>query len=326
MPITLEARIEHWRLRKVFKISRETMTTADVVYCEIRDGDVTGRGEAAGVSYRGETVDTILNDIESVRSAIESGMGREELQQKLGPGGARNAIDCALWDLEAKRAHKSIWQLLSCEPHPVNTVYTIGIDTPEVMTADVKAHSDYPLFKVKIGLGDPVAQLAMIRQAAPEVGIVVDANEALTLPDLEKLAPQLAELGVQMIEQPMPADADESLLNYEPPIPLCADESCQTSADLERLQGRYQMVNIKLDKTGGLTEALNLSRRAQESGFKLMVGNMLGTSLAMAPSFVIAQDCKFVDLDGPLLQAEDRDFPMQYDRGAVGVPDPRLWG
>lgn len=294
--------------------------------CEISAAGKVGRGEAAGVSYRGETVESIIKDINSIRDALTSGATRTELQDLLPPGGARNVVDCALWDLEAKQSGKSIWEIIGWRPEPVTTVYTVGIDDAGNMRADAAAHSDCPIIKVKVGIGDPLEQISAIREGAPDAAIVIDANQAWSIGELDRYAADLKALGVAMIEQPLHADKDSDLEGYESPLPLCADESCATSSDLERLQGLYSMVNIKLDKTGGLTEALKLVGMAEDMGFQLMVGNMLGSSLAMAPAFVIAQRCKFVDIDGPLLQAEDCEHAMHYERGVVQVFDRRLWG
>jgi L-alanine-DL-glutamate epimerase-like enolase superfamily enzyme len=317
---------KNWRLHKPFKISRDVHEFSETVTCEIGEGALTGRGEAAGVSYDGETQDTIRAQIETVAADIESGITREELQALLPPGGARNAVDCALWDLEAKKAGRTIWQLIDLEPQPVTTVYTVGIDDAPNMEADAARHSRYPFIKVKVGIGDPLEQIRAINRGAPGAAIVIDANQAWTIEDLERYAEPLMALGVEMIEQPLDRSRDEALRDYQAPLPICADESCATSTDLERLQGLYTMVNIKLDKTGGLTEALKLANEARSMGFELMVGNMLGSSLAMAPAFVIAQYCRYVDIDGPLLQAEDCDHAMHYDNGKVAVFTPELWG
>ena len=322
----MRVRQQNWPLHKPFKISRDVHHFSETVICEIVDGETRGRGEAAGVSYDGETVESIIRQLESVRGDIEAGISRAELQALLPAGGARNAIDCALWDLEAKQAGQTIWQLIGWDPQPVTTVYTVGIDEPESMQQDAAEHSDYPFIKVKVGIGDPVEQIGAINAGAPDSAIVIDANQAWTVADLEKYAATLKSMGVEMIEQPMDREHDEALRGYQAPLPICADESCATSADLERLEGLYSMVNIKLDKTGGLTEALKLAEQALSMGFELMVGNMLGSSLAMAPSFVIAQKCRYVDIDGPLLQSEDCDHAMHYDNGRVEVFTPELWG
>ncbi len=326
MPHTVTVIEKNWPLHKPFKISRDVHLHSETVVCEISDGNVAGRGEAAGVSYAGETQASIRKQIESIAREIASGISRDELQRLLPAGGARNAVDCALWDLEAKRSGKTIWQLIGWEPRPVTTVYTVGIDDAENMRKDAEQHSDCPIIKVKVGIGDPLEQISAIRAGAPGSAIVIDANQAWTVADLEQYAVPLKDLGVEMIEQPMSKSTDEALRGYESPLPLCADESCATTADLDRLAGLYSMVNIKLDKTGGLTEALKLADKALDMGFELMVGNMLGSSLAMAPSFVIAQRCRYVDIDGPLLQSEDCEHAMHYKHGVVDVFTPELWG
>ncbi len=326
--MTYEIKVEEkdWLLRKPFQISREVQTHAKTLLCQISDGTHTGSGEATGVTYKGETIASVREQIEAVRSEIANGISRSELQQLMDPGGARNAVDCALWDLEAKQAGKTVWQMLGWQPHAVTTVYTVGIDEPENMKKDAAAHADFPILKVKVGIGDPLEQIAAIREGSPDAAIVIDANQAWTVEDLDKYAAGLKELNVEMVEQPLAAADDESLREYESLIPLCADESCDTRADLDRLAGLYDIVNIKLDKTGGLTEAVALALQAESMGFGLMVGNMLGSSLAMAPAFVIAQRCRYVDIDGPLLQAEDCEHPLVYERGKVEPFSPRLWG
>jgi len=323
---TVSAIKKDWLLRKPFKISREVHTHAETIVCEITDGDLIGRSEACPVSYNGESFESVIEQVKSIAGEIAGGMTRDELQDRLPPGGARNAVDCALWDLEAKRSGSTVWQMIGWEPHPVTTVYTVGIDDAPNMEKDAAEHSDCPIIKVKVGIGDPLEQIRAINAGAPDSAIVVDANQAWTVADLERYAAPLKELGVEMIEQPMLAADDEALRGYDSPLPLCADESCNTRDDLQRLQGLYSMVNIKLDKTGGLTEALKLAEIAESMGFELMVGNMLGSSMAMAPAFVIAQRCRYVDIDGPLLQAEDCDHAMHYEHGRVDVFSPELWG
>lgn len=317
---------KNWLLRKPFRISREEQTHAKTLLCHISDGTHRGSGEAAGVSYKGETIASIRKQIESVMPQIQDGIGRDELQDLLPPGGARNAVDCALWDLEAKQSGQTVWQLLNWQPHAVTTVYTVGIETPENMRKDAAAHADFPILKVKVGIGDPIEQIAAIRDGSPDAAIVIDANQAWSLEDLRAYAGGLKELNVEMVEQPLASGDDEALREFESPIPLCADESCDSRADLDRLAGLYDIINIKLDKTGGLTEAVALALHAESMGFELMVGNMLGSSLAMAPAFVIAQRCRYVDIDGPLLQAEDCPHPLVYERGKVEPFSPRLWG
>jgi len=326
MPYEIKVELKNWLLRKPFKISRDVATHAETLLCHISDGTHTGSGEAAGVSYKGETVDSIKTQIEAAMSQIAAGISRDQLQQLMPPGGARNAVDCALWDLEAKQSGRTVWQMLDWQPHAVTTVYTIGMDTPENMQKDAAAHADFPTLKVKVGIGDPIEQISAIRQGSPNAAIVIDANQAWTVEDLDRFTEGLEGLNVEMVEQPLALDNDQTLRGYESPIPLCADESCNTRADLERLAGLYDIINIKLDKTGGLTEAVALALQAESMGFDLMVGNMLGSSLAMATAFVIAQRCKYVDIDGPLLQAEDCDHALHYDRGSVEPFSPKLWG
>ena len=315
-----------WKLRKPFKISRGVHDDAEVIWCEISDGDHTGRGEAAGVTYGTESIESITAEVNAIAGQIADGITRAQLQELMPAGGARNAVDCALWDLEAKISGKSVWETIGWQPQPVTTVYTVGMDDPENMQRDAAAHSDCPMLKVKVGIGDPIEQITAIRNGAPNSSIVIDANQGWVVADIERYSEGLKALGVTMIEQPMLAADDEALRAYDSLLPLCADESCSTTADLERLSGLYSMVNIKLDKTGGLTEALALVARAEDMGFDLMVGNMLGSSLGMAPAFVIAQRCKVVDIDGPLLQKEDCDHAMHYEHGEVSVFEPKLWG
>ena len=326
MPYETVLEAKNWPLRKPFKISRDEHTHAESLICRISDGTHAGMGEAAGVTYKGESIASIAAQIEAVKPQIAAGISRNDLQQIMSPGGARNAVDCALWDLQAKQSGQTIWQLLGWQPHAVTTVYTVGIETAENMEKDAAEHRDFPVLKVKVGIGDPIEQISAIRRGSPDAAIVIDANQAWNVEDLDNYAAALKALGVEMIEQPLPLDGDETLRGYESPLPLCADESCDTRADLERLDGLYQIVNIKLDKTGGLTEAVALAAQAEAMGFDLMVGNMLGSSLAMAPAFVIAQRCKYVDIDGPLLQAEDCDHPLRYDHGRVEQLSPELWG
>ncbi len=326
MTYKIEVEAKNWLLRKPFKISRDEHTHAETLLCHISDGVHSGSGEAAGVSYKGETIASIKAQIEAVMPQIAAGISRDELQQVMSPGGARNAVDCALWDLEAKQSGQTVWQMLDWQPHAVTTVYTVGIDTPENMQKDAAAHAEFPILKVKVGIGDPLEQISAIRNGSPNAAIVIDANQAWTVDDLDKYAAGLKALRVEMVEQPLASANDETLRDYESPIPLCADESCDSATDLERLAGLYEIINIKLDKTGGLTEALALAAQAQEKGFGLMVGNMLGSSLAMAPAYVIAQRCRYVDIDGPLLQAEDCDHALQFERGMVEPFSPELWG
>jgi L-alanine-DL-glutamate epimerase-like enolase superfamily enzyme len=296
-----------------------------LLHVTITANGITGSGEAAGIYYMGETGKTMLAQAQSVKAALERGAGREELRRLLPAGGARNAIDCALWDLEAKTTGKSIWQLTGIKPGSTTSVNTIGIGTPEEMAKAARS-LDTAKIKVKLDGESPLERISAVRAARPDAEIVVDVNQGWTFEQLVELAPKFKELGVAMIEQPLPRGADEALEGYDPPLPLCADESCLNISEFEQAARRYQMINIKLDKTGGLTEALDLAHMAQARGIGLMVGNMLGTSLAMAPGFVIAQLCRFVDLDGALFLKKDRQHPMSYAGGVVSPPSSELWG
>ena len=316
---------EFWEMKIPFRITGYTFTGADLLHVTIAADGVIGCGEAAGIYYMGETGASMLAQAQSVKSALEQGAGREELRRLLPAGGARNAIDCALWDLEAKRAGKSIWQLTGIKPGSTISVNTIGIGTPAEMAQAAKS-LDTPKIKVKLDGESPLERIAAVRAARPDAEIVVDCNQGWTFEQLVELAPKFKALGVAMIEQPLPRGGDEALEGYDSPVPLCADESCLNVTEFEQAARRYQMINIKLDKTGGLTEALDLAHLAQARGIGLMVGNMLGTSLAMAPGFVIAQLCRFVDLDGALFLKQDRDHPMSYAGGVVSPPSTQLWG
>ena len=321
----LTASADAWKFRKPFRITGYTFTDVDLLYVSIAQNGSSGRGEAAGVYYLEETGESMLADVASVREAVEAGAGREELRKLLPPGGARNALDCALWDLEAKRRNKTIWELTGIEPKLTRSVLTIGIGTPEEMAAAART-LDSNRIKVKLDATTPVERLAAVRKVRPNEEIIVDVNQGWSFDQLVDVAPQLAELGVAMIEQPLPRGGDEALEGYQSPVPLCADESCLCVDDFEQAARRYQVINIKLDKTGGLTEALELAGLARARGIDLMVGNMMGTSLAMAPGFVVAQLCRFVDLDGALFLTRDRDHPMSYKHGVVSVPRSELWG
>jgi len=319
------ASADAWKFREPFRITGYTFTDVDLLYVSIAENGSSGRGEAAGVYYLDETGESMLADVASVREAVEAGAGREELRKLLPPGGARNALDCALWDLEAKRQNKTIWELTGIEPGLTRSVLTIGIGTPEEM-AEAARTLDSNRIKVKLDATTPVERLAAVRKVRPNEEIIVDVNQGWSFDQLVDVAPQLAELGVAMIEQPLPRGGDEALEGYQSPVPLCADESCLCVDDFEQVVRRYQVINIKLDKTGGLTEALELAGLARARGIDLMVGNMMGTSLAMAPGFVVAQLCRFVDLDGALFLTKDRDHPMSYKHGVVSVPRSELWG
>jgi L-Ala-D/L-Glu epimerase / N-acetyl-D-glutamate racemase len=322
---TLDARKERWAFKEPFVITGHTFVDSDLLYVSLSEGSATGRGEAAGVYYLDETGDSMLADLEGVRTAVENGADRESLLELLPPGGARNALDCALWDLEAKQTGRTIWELTGIEPGVTRTVLTIGIDTPEVMGATAETLDTHHI-KVKLNGELARERVAAVRAARPDAEIVVDVNQGWTFDQLRALAPEFADLGVAMIEQPLPRGGDEELEGYASPVPLCADESCLCVAEFEQAARRYQVVNIKLDKSGGLTEGLEIARLAAGRGIDVMVGNMMGTSLAMAPGFVIAQLARFVDLDGALFLTSDRENAMSVRHGIVSRPRPELWG
>ncbi len=324
----LTVRREIWPIRGNFAISRGSRTTAEVVVAELaEDNGVDGRGECVPYARYGETVDGVIERIESLSAQIARGLDRVGLQKKLPAGAARNALDCAFWDLEAKRAGHRVWQLLGLSPpKPVLTAYTLSLDTAEAMGRAAAEQARRPLLKLKLAGPDDLARVEAVRQNAPRARLIVDANEAWSLAAFVELAPRLQVLGVEMIEQPLPADKDEALAGLHRPVPVCADESCHDTASLARIAGRYDAINIKLDKTGGLTEALRLKEAAQAQGYAVMVGCMIGTSLAMAPAVLVAQGAKVVDLDAPLLLARDRPNGLRYDGSLVRPPEPALWG
>ena len=323
----LSVHIEEWELTQPFRISNFEWVNARGIVVQVAADGCVGRGEAQGVFYLDETAESLLAQVNAVAGEIRRGLSREELQQLLPAGGARNAIDCALWDLECKKTGNTIWQLTGIEPRPVTTVYTIGLEaTPEAMAAKAAAAADAPVLKIKLGADRPYERLAAIRAARPDAAIVVDANQGWDFALLQEVIPQCAALDLGMIEQPLPRGGDAELEGFVSPVTLAADESCLDCSELELAARRYGMINIKLDKTGGLTEALELARRAKALGCQLMVGNMVGTSLAMAPSFVVAQLCDFVDIDGPLLLKYDHPGGLHYDKGIVTGLDPAFWG
>ena len=323
----LTVRLESWPLASAFRISRGAKTQAHVVVVEIADGRHTGWGEAVPYPRYDETPEGTRAEIEGVRDAMAGGLTREDLLEALPPGAARNALDCALWDLEAKQVGRPAWALAGLqEPQPYITAVTLSLDTPEKMGEAAARHAHLPLLKLKVtGEGD-VARIQAVRANAPESRLIVDANEGWTVPMLDELLPAFVALGVEMVEQPLPAADDAALEGRQFALPLCADESCHTREDLTRLAGRYPMVNIKLDKTGGFTEALALATEARAMGFDIMVGCMVGTSLGMAPASLLASFADYVDLDGPLLLARDRSPGLSYDGAVMAPPEPALWG
>ncbi len=292
----------------------------------LTDGQHTGRGEAVPIARYNQSAGSVLAQIESIKSAAS--LDRQQIQTLLPAGAARNALDCALWDLEAKISGKRAWELANIPMVPeVETSFTISLDTPAAMAAAAKANATAPILKLKLG-GDDVdlARVEAVREAAPAARLLIDANESWSPSHYRKIVPALKRLGVELIEQPFPADADDVLETLDHPVPVCADESCHTTADLPRLVNRYDVINVKLDKTGGLTEALLLTERARESGFKLLVGCMVCTSLGIAPARILASAADYVDLDGPLLLARDRDHGLAYENGRIGIPPRELWG
>ena len=321
------AHLEDWELAQPFRIAgKEWLTSPGLVVQLAEDGHV-GRGEAQGVFYLEETAQSIFEQVHAVADEIRKGITRTELQQLLPAGGARNAIDCALWDLECKKTGKTIWELTGIDPKPVTTVFTIGLEsTPGAMAAKAAAAADAPILKIKLDGHQPYEKLSAIRAARPDAALVVDANQGWDFGLLQEVIPMCAGLDLGMIEQPLPRGGDAMLEGFGSPVTLAADESCLDSSELDTAARRYGMINIKLDKTGGLTEALKLARAAKARGCKLMVGNMVGTSLGMAPAFVVAQLCDFVDIDGPLLLRYDHPMGLAYNKGVVDVFSPRFWG
>lgn len=310
-----------FRLAEVFTISRGSRTEAQVLTVRADHDGAQGWGECVPYARYGETLD-------SVTARINTFSGKWcELPDELPAGAARNAIDCALWDHAAKKAGRRIWDMLDmAPPQPVITAYTLSLDSPENMRASAARHAHRPLLKIKLGTPDDMARLEAVRAGAPNARIIVDANEGWSAEVYSELAPHLLRMGVAMVEQPMPAGQDDMLAEIARPLPVCADESCHERASLPGLKGKYDMVNIKLDKTGGLTEALELKKAALAEGYGIMVGCMVGSSLAMAPAVLLAQGAAIVDLDGPLLLAEDRAEPLKYDADGVHPPAAGLWG
>jgi len=322
MKLTVTADV--FKLAQVFTISRGARSEARVLTVEITDGQFSGRGECVPYARYGETLDSVARQIKGLALPIT----RAALQQALPAGAARNAVDCALWDLEAKVTGRPVWQLAGlAAPGPEITAFTLSLDTPEKMRTEAQKNATRPLLKTKLGGGeDDIARIQAVRAGAPEARIIVDANEGWTPALYRKMAPVLVDLGVEMVEQPLPAGQDDALLEIARVLPVCADESCHDRASLPALAGKYDYVNIKLDKTGGLTEALALRKAARAAGYRVMVGCMVGSSLAMAPAVLVAQGAALTDLDGPLLLAEDRTPPLYYDADGVYPAKAELWG
>ncbi|MGO8914168.1 MAG: N-acetyl-D-Glu racemase DgcA [Bradyrhizobium sp.] len=324
---TLNARIERWPIAGHFTISRGAKTEAVTVVAEISQGSHFGGGECVPYPRYGETPETTLAAVLSMREAVGRGLDRQALQAAMPPCAARNALDCALLDLEAKTSGRRAWDLLGRPaPRACTTAYTISLASPEAMAAATAKAAHRRLLKIKLGGDGDGARIAAVRQAAPESELIVDANEAWTTENLEQNLAECAKAGVTLVEQPLPAGRDQALGRIKRPLAVCADESVHDRASLEGLRERYDAVNIKLDKTGGLTEALAMADAAHAQGFEIMVGCMVATSLAMAPAMLLAGQARFVDLDGPLLLARDRDGGLRYDGSLVYPPDAALWG
>lgn len=319
--LRLSARSERWPLSRPFRISRGVKTAAEVVVAELRDGDHVGYGEAVPYARYGESIESVLAQMQALTPT-----SREALQSALPPGAARNAIDCAFWDLEAKRSGRTAAEIAGLRaPGELITAVTISLDTPQIMESAAAAVASAPLIKVKVGAEDPITRIAAVRNAAPQARLIVDPNEGWSANLLRLLMDDLVRLKVALLEQPIPVAEDADLIGLNPPIPICADEAAHVSHDLDTLRNRYQAINIKLDKAGGLTEALAMRQRVQELGFILMVGCMVGTSLGVAPALLVADGADFVDLDGPWWLAEDRADAVQITQGRLR-PAASGWG
>ena len=325
-PLSIDAHEEIWPLSQPFRISRGSRTEAQIVVLTVGDGKHIGRGEGVPLARYNQSIASVLAQIGSIQG--DKNLNRQSLQDLLPAGAARNALDCALWDIEAKISGKRAWELANIPIVPeVETSFTISLDTPEKMGAAAKANARLPMLKLKLGGDDPdLARVETVREATSATRLIIDANESWSPEHYQKIVPTLKQLGVELIEQPFPAKADEVLEILDHPIPVCADESCHTTGDLPRLTNRYEVINVKLDKTGGLTEALRLCERARDSGFKLLIGCMVCTSLGIAPARLLASFANWIDLDGPLLLARDRDHPVPYANGRIGIPPRDLWG
>ena len=323
----LSVETESWPISGSFTISRGTKTHADVVVATLVHGDKAGRGECVPYPRYGESVEGVIADIMALETEIANGMTRMELQDAMPPGAARNAVDCAFWDLEAKQSGTRAWNLAGMDDlHAVTTAYTLSLDTPEEMAKSAANAASRPLLKLKLGGDQDAERLRAIRAAAPAARLIIDANEGWRPDQFSELMSVCVECAVELVEQPLPSDDDELLRDLPRPVTVCADESAHSLKDFDKLVGKYDAVNIKLDKTGGLTEALALADAASDAGMTVMVGCMLATSLAMAPAMLVAQKASVVDLDGPLLLARDRDPAITFDGSVMAPPPSLLWG
>ncbi len=325
--LKLHATVQSWPLKKTFTISRGGRDEVVVVSLSIDDGENTGHGECVPYARYGENPKSVIAQIMALEDALANGMSRHELQTRLDAGPARNALDCAMWDLEAKTARQPVWKLAGLpEPKPRLTAYTISLDSPEAMASAASEAARYPLLKLKLGRHGDITRLAAVRIAAPDARLIVDANEAWTPERLPFMLEACAISGVELIEQPLPAGNDKALGNIGHKVALCADESIHTIEDLESLHGKYDMINIKLDKTGGLTGAIEMAEAAEKLGLSIMLGCMLGTSLAIAPATQLMALAQYVDLDAPLLLARDRTNPLRYTNAQIHPAPKALWG
>lgn len=322
----LEIRTEKWPYLAPFRITNYVFTSAEALIVSLEDDGRRGWGEAAGVYYHDETLDSMLAQVEQVRTQVEAGASRTELRDLLPPGGARNALDAALWDLEAKRTGVPAWKIAGAPPpRPLTTTFTVSAGSPREMAEAAKAYAGFPALKLKLTAEDPMACVQAVRRARPDVWLGVDANQGFGREDLDRMMPGMVEARVGLIEQPVPVGEDAQLRGLASPIPIAADESVQSLAGLSALADLYQVINIKLDKSGGLTEGLEMEHEARRLGLKVMVGCMSGTSLSIAPAFVLGQLCDFVDLDGPTFLSRDRETPATYAGGRLWCPED-LWG
>ncbi|MGO7832957.1 N-acetyl-D-Glu racemase DgcA [Rhizobium johnstonii] len=327
MPRTLDIQMNSFPIAGTFTISRGAKTEAEIITCTLIEEGAQGLGECVPYRRYGETMESVFAQIEAARPLIEAGISRSDLLSAMPPGAARNGVDCALWDLEAKRTGDRVAARLGLSaPQPLTTAYTISLGEPEVMAAQAREHAGRPLLKVKVGTGDDESRIRAVRAAAPDAEIILDANEGWPEAVLERHLHIAAEAGIALVEQPLPAGRDGLLAEIRRPLLVCADESVHHTGDLASLADRYDAINIKLDKTGGLTEALSMKAEAERLGFSIMIGCMVGTSLAMAPAVLLAQNADFVDLDGPLLLARDREPGLRYAASLVFPPETNLWG
>lgn len=321
--MNIKTKVDVFPLKKLFTISRGSRTEAEVVSVKVSKDGFTGYGECVPYKRYNETVKSVIDQITNLNQVNN----RYDLEQNLPPGAARNALDCAFWDLEAKLNNTSVADLINLSISPVITSFTLSLDTSEKMGQEAQLNSHLPILKIKLGGGnEDLERIKSVRKFAPQSDIIVDANEGWSLDEYNYLMPHFVEAKIKMIEQPFPSQSDGELKNINRPIPICADESCHDTSSLEKCIGKYDVINIKLDKTGGLTEALKLKKNAELRNFDIMVGCMVGSSLAMAPAIYLAQNVKWVDLDGPLLLSEDRKNPLKYSNSKIHPPLKDLWG